>query len=182
MQTINFWQRRRLRAARRFVEAMAMAGIVGIAISVLLPLLGVGRIELLRGLDFAELGRSPHDVGPDWLVAWFSLIPNAVIVYGLCQLVLMARGGPAALPVSHRHGRYFFRFAVSLLLAEIVQLMMPLLEVGSLRALGMTFHGTIAFWLDGENIGILFVAALLVLVAWMLDAASAYVEDSQSIV
>jgi hypothetical protein len=159
----------------RWLRLVALAG-AGLCLAVTLlavfgPALGVS------GLLAATLHTDglPHA----WAGA-IALLLAALLAAALWQLARMLgqveRGAPFA-PVATRH---FRRFALLLLIAALLRLLLPPLAVLALMATGRS--ATVTLSLTGGDVLALFVAAVLFFVARLFDEAARLEEDSRSIV
>jgi len=180
---INGKLRKRLRSVAWAVLVLASMGVIASLSSAILPLLAASHnYSVVRYGLLISLDRAPTDIGSDALVAWVWLLPHSLTIISLWQLILLSRNIATRQIISHAISRYLFRFALFMFLAELSVILMPLIEASLIDLTGPHFDGSLNFNLEGNNFFVLFVSVLLVLVAWMFDAATAYVEDSDSIV
>jgi hypothetical protein len=169
---------RRAALSLRWVVVVAMVAIAALAV---VPLFAP--IAEWAGMHGAVTHVDPlTGVSTDpRLTARLSVLPKAVLLYGLYVLVKMLRSCERGDLFSPRQAGYLQQFSVAIVAAQLLYISVPLQIALIHMALGQA-HGKIVLIVSSEQLWSLLLAALFMILSSLMREAAAIAQENASII
>lgn len=164
--------------ALRWVVAVSMIAITVLAISPLLGHIAVwtgGHGAITHVNPLTETGADPQ-----W-APWLSLLPKAVLLYGLFVVAKMLRAFERGELFSPRLATYLQHFSMAIVAAQLLYISIPLQIALIHRATGQ-LHGRIVLVVTSEQMWSLLLAALFMILASLMREAATIAQENASII
>jgi len=154
----------------RWLAVLAMIAIVALVATVFLP----PSIERALLPDVAD-----QDLQ---LATRLSLLPAAVLFYGLARLAQMMSAFEQAAFFSSQVPAHLQGFSASVLICELLQMTLPLQIAAIHLVRDRNFSGEVSMEFKAEQLLSVLLALLFLILSWVLREATRVAEDSASIV
>jgi hypothetical protein len=136
-----------------------------------------------RGVSVLTQGSQdlPAGAARSALAPYLDLLSDCVLLWGLWQLARLMRTCEQGELFSSKVASYLQRFSTAIIVAELLQISLPLQIALLSRLLGREATELVVT-LSGSELLTLLIASVFLVLAWMLRAAAEIAEDNASIV
>jgi hypothetical protein len=171
---------RRIRSVGRALRWITFAGVVGIVtITALHWLSDATERSFAPGVHMRFQPSTGSSLDPP-LARWLDLLPTAMLLYGLYRLTRILRAFEQGEFLSAEVATHLQWFSAAIAAFELLDITLPL-QIAAIHAFTGRY-GEIQLEITGGQVGLLVLAALFTVLAWVLHEAARVAEDHSRIV